>query len=304
MKFAEIESAVREKGVVGAFFAKYHEGKVERKDFESVIFLYIRNNFRMFATAWLEEEIEDFLGWVYPRLAQAIDRYQDLGFNFETYLHSIVRYSTKEYRKTDVSKKYTEQHYWNCAAANESQYDPRLLHVLQNPEEIHIRKESQGEKMSAAQVFCLDKSFNQRQALILLLKNYQFLTDELIEKASKVLDLDSAKIHGLVSRIRILREENDKRCFALKERIYSQYYRLLVYECRLRALCNDSQRSAVLKKLIAQQRVRLKNLREAYQTARKTATNQQIADVLGIPKGTVDSSLYSLKRRAKQNNFV
>jgi hypothetical protein len=40
----------------------------------------------------------DFLGWVYPRVVRAVERYRDRGFLFSTYLNAVLKLSAREYK--------------------------------------------------------------------------------------------------------------------------------------------------------------------------------------------------------------
>jgi hypothetical protein len=62
----------------------YNAGRVDRKELEGKIFMYIRTHpRRFFPPQWKDDNCSDFLSWLYPRLSRAIDRYEERGASFD-----------------------------------------------------------------------------------------------------------------------------------------------------------------------------------------------------------------------------
>ncbi len=83
----------------------------------------------------------------------------------------------------------------------------------------------------------------------------------------------------------------------MKENIYSQYYRCIVYEKRLEYLQENSAAYLKLKAQREKARKRLEKMRKRAASVRTEPTNNEIAEILGLSKGTVDSSLFNLKAK-------
>jgi hypothetical protein len=54
-----------------------------------------------------------------------------------------------------------------------------------------------------------------------------------------------------------------------------------------------------MRRCLEKSKLRIKALRKRLGAIRLDATNRQVAEILGVPKGTVDSSLYAIKSRQK-----
>jgi FixJ family two-component response regulator len=83
----------------------------------------------------------------------------------------------------------------------------------------------------------------------------------------------------------------------MKERIYCQYYRCIVYEKRLLLIQENNAAYEKLKLRLEKAKQRLEKMRKRITLIRTEATNKQVAEVIGIKKGTVDASLHKLKAR-------
>ncbi len=84
-----------------------------------------------------------------------------------------------------------------------------------------------------------------------------------------------------------------------KERIYGQFYRCIVYEHRLSYITVNSTAYISLKSRLDKARKRLEKMRKRKLKVRACPSNREIAGVIGVTKGSVDSSLYKLREKLK-----
>jgi hypothetical protein len=82
----------------------------------------------------------------------------------------------------------------------------------------------------------------------------------------------------------------------LAERRNASWTRLRLLEARL-AGESEAGRSAALASALAREEARYARAREELAALRTIVPNSVVARILGIPKGTVDSGLYYLKKR-------
>jgi RNA polymerase sigma factor (sigma-70 family) len=261
-----------------SFLHEFREGKLEKKELESSIFEYILKNSRRFRLHnWLRDEYVDFLCELYPRINRAIDRYQDEGSSFDAYIVTMVRWAAREYIHTEASHRITERTYWDACiqemavCENEPPYDSAgPCKPVKNP----------------------------RQVLLLLLKSYYFLSEDFINRVAPAIGMEEETLQCLVGRLRELRGHRDEIIKELQGRIYSQYYRCIAFEKRMYAAPAGSARYENLKIRLEKARKRLETMRKRFKRIRMEPTNQQVAQVLGIPKGTVDSNVFAIKAKA------
>jgi hypothetical protein len=138
---------------------------------------------------------------------------------------------------------------------------------------------------------------NQRQILFLLLKCYYFLSDDFIERVAPVLNMDHEELVTLINNLHQVRKRQEDEIRLLKERINSQYYRCICFESRMRAFPEGSCHHERMKQYLERGRTRLHSMRKHLSNMRMNASNREVADILQIPKGTVDSGLHALKEK-------
>jgi hypothetical protein len=97
--------------------SEYVSGRMERKTFEGLVFQYLLNNFERYRLFKGEKEKwGDYVSWLYPRLSRAIDYYKERGANFDTYISTIIQWSSKEYKIREAEHRATEYACWKARA--------------------------------------------------------------------------------------------------------------------------------------------------------------------------------------------
>jgi uncharacterized protein with von Willebrand factor type A (vWA) domain len=256
---------------------------LSKKDFEGCIFEYIlKNPQRFYLFNWREDKRIDYLCWLYPRLSKAIDAYRDIGSSFEAYIGSLVHWSAREYRSQEANHEVTEYACWK-ARAEESE--------LGEDEAPYLESEKRPRE-------------NPRHILVLLLKSYALVSDDFLEHIAKSIGMKAERLKALVSRIKEKRARRDEEIRWLRECIYSQYYRCISFEERLDAEAKGTARYEELEGKVERAKERMGRMRRRLASARTDASNRQVAEVLGIPKGTVDSNLHAIKRKLGSEQAV
>jgi hypothetical protein len=258
-------------------YRDYKAGLFNEKRLESHIFEQVLEHHSDFGVYYdSKDECADFLVWLYPRLSPTIRRYKDRGIGFSGYINSFIRFSFKEFRRTATVHAVTEYSVWR-----EKSLEAQSLEYCGQDE--------------TSVTIAPPRILNRRQILMVLLKSYFFVDESLVVKVARAVGMESEKIMGMIDQIRDMRFKRDNRVRVLREKIYSQYYRCVAYERRLRFLaagsCQWEKGSAMLE--LARKRLGL--MRKRLSAMRLEASNRQIAIVLGVAKGTVDAGLYSFK---------
>jgi hypothetical protein len=289
-------------------YRRYVEGSLGRKEFEGIIFSIMLKNFRYFYFAdWDRDEYVDYLCWLYPRLSNAIDNYREKGYSFSAHIIALVRYSMKEYRSRQADHYITEFAAWTVHAADmevrnrEPEYpaepSPEPAGVLPGPGRKPERPAA-GRREETAGVPPENIPVNNpRQILLLLLKSYYFVSDDFLERIAPAIGMKAKEIKNMIEKLRGWRTQREESIRVLQERIFCQFYRCIAFEKRLRAASEGSVRHEKLSKNLKGARERLASMRKRLSGIRVDATNQQVADLLGITKGAVSSNLHALWNR-------
>ncbi|MDR1902941.1 MAG: hypothetical protein LBQ88_11745 [Treponema sp.] len=263
-------------------YLEYREGHFSKKEFEEKIFQCIIDNYDYFSTfEWSKEQCIDFMCWFYPRLSRSIETYQETGASFDTYISTTIRWSMKEYLLKEMGRRAVEYSCWKAVTENSEVYDsePDYPEVQPHPQKI---------------------SDNPRQLMVLLLKSYYFISEDYLTRIAPSLGIEKDKLSEIVKAVQEQRLYHDEKLRDLKERIHSQYYRCISYEKRLNMIDTSTHYYERMKKRLYQARCRLEKMRKRLAGVKLAPSNQQIANVLGISKGTVDSTLYTIRKKYRQ----
>jgi RNA polymerase sigma factor (sigma-70 family) len=258
----------------------YTAGRIDRKELEGKIFIYIRTHpRRFFPSQWNEDNCSDFISWMYPRISKAVDRYKEKGASFDAYIFTMIRLSAKEYGLRKKEHRIIEKTWWTTKAL-----------------EMEVCEEEEPQYMAP------EKVSNPRQVLMLLLKSYNYLSEDHLSRLAPALGLTKEELCHMVDKLRILRLHRDEDIRSFTERVHGQFYRCLTFEKRLQAAGVHSSHWHKMKKCLEKARKRLASMRRHLSEIRMEASNKQVAKIMGIAKGTVDSNLYEVRHKNHMEN--
>ena len=265
--------------ILSELFCSYRNGHLSKKEIEGRIYKHLLDNFERYRI--FEGNIDrwnEFLGWFYPRLSRSIDLYRDMGSSFDAYITSLVHGASKEFRYRENEHYVTEFACWQAKA-----------------EEMSIHENEQeycGKKMTAV----IPEGIKPKQILLLLLKTYHLATEEFVEGTARAIGMDSETIWKMIDDLRKLCSERESEVLDLRERIHCQHYRCLVYQKKMNSAQFGTVYYETMKNRFERAKKRFFTMKKRLGGMRMTASNRMIARVLGIPKGTVDSGLYIMKK--------
>ena len=266
-------------------YSEYYSGQLKRTKFEGLIYSYfVYNQSKTCISHWKRHEYEDFVSWFFPRLRTAIDSYKETGASFEAYINKYLLISAKEYHVRTTTNSVIEYSAWSARVPE--------MYLHEEPPAYHFNKT---EDLLTKLVVDKKGRKNTRRILALILKCYYYVSENFAEKIAPMIGVDKKELIEMLSNIRKIREKKDDEIFLLKERIYCQFYRCIIYEKRLSLIKENTFSYNKLKLRHEKAKQRLEKMRSRMTTMRTEATNKQIAEVIGITKGTVDASLYRLK---------
>jgi hypothetical protein len=256
---------------------RYSLGLISKKDLEGRIFKFILDNYQQFHPyGWNKEDYMDYLCWLYPRISRAIENYQDRGSSFDAYINSLVHWGSKEYRSLETNHSIAEYTCWKARALDDAG--------------CHEETTAYSEPKPA-----FNSVPNPRQILVLLLKSYHYLSPDFLDRISPAINIDREKLGELIERLRILRLQREEEIRELRERIYSQFYRCIVFERKIRLAPLNSGRHEKMQRCLVRGQKRLQSMRKRLAGMKTAASNRQVAQVLGSAKGTIDAHLYAVK---------
>ena len=271
--------------------SEYVQGRMNRKNLEGLVFQYLLDNFERFRLFKGDrEKWIDFVSWLYPRLSRAIDYYTETGASFDAYIGAIVQWSCKEYKTREAEHYTTEFVCWKARAEEMLACNAEAEYTVELEEDTKL--------------FFPFMGIKPRHILILLLKSYFFIDDVFLNRISLTIGMNKIELHKMIDKLHQLRSKREDKIHDLQERMHSQYYRCLTFERRLSSTSEGTAKHEKLKNSLDRAHKRYWTLFKRLEGIRKDATNQQVADVLNIPRGTVDSALHNIRKKWKQGNYI
>ena len=258
----------------------YLDGELRKKNFEGMIFQHLLGRFDQFRVfGGNRDRWNDFLSWLYPRLARAIDLYRDLGSSFDAYVTRLVNSAAKEYRCREADHNITEYTCWRARA------------------EDNVILEREPEYLEGSKSASIPDDINPRQILFLLLKSYFFVSDDFAKRVSLTIGMNPGLVLGMIEELRQRRSKKEALIRGLRERLHCQHYRCIAYQKRMINAQPGTEYHEMMKYRFEKAQKRYRSMKKRLGGMRMSASNRMIADVLGIPRGTVDSSLFAIKNR-------
>lgn len=262
---------------------QYSAGKLSKKNFEGMLFQHLLENFEHFRIFNRNRDRwNDFLSWLYPRLVRAIDLYRDVGSSFDAYINKLIYGAAREFRCREIDHNITEYVCWRARAEE-------MTLCESEPEYT--------EGLETRNVIPIPEDLNRRQILMLLLKSYFFVTDEFAGKVAFAIGMDIGMVQSMIDELKKRRSEKETDILNLRERIHCQHYRCLAYQKRMTSAQPGSEFHEKLKSRFERAKKRYSSMKKRLNTMRMSASNRMIAEVLGVPRGTVDSNLFAIKNR-------
>jgi hypothetical protein len=194
----------------------------------------------------------------------------------------MIHLSAKEYGLRKKDHRIIEKTWWSAKAAE--------MAVCENEEPEYPENKT------------LPEISNPRQVLMLLLKSYHYLSEDHLSRLAPALGVSKEQLFHMVDKLRILRLQRDEEVRNFTERVHCQFYRCLTFERRLEAAALHSGHWFKMKKCLEKARKRLSSMRRTLSEIHLEASNKEVAKVMGIAKGTVDSNLYAVRHKNQMEN--
>ena len=287
---------MQEDTLLNRHYVNFKAGLQGKKELEEIIFRNIKKKIHNLP-GWNTDDYCDFVSWLYPRISAAIDTYQDTGSTFDAYINTLFHLSAKEYRLRQVHAYTAETSAWITQLPD--------MYACDNNPVYSVCDTVENEKRAGKLVKVLQKYHNPRQLLMLVLKCCNYVSDEFAEKISPELGVEPAVLMGMIDRLRKMRIKRELEINRLRERANMQFCRNLFYQQTLQ--CRPENYVVVdrLTKRLERGKIRLAATLKRLSRLRSDPSNQQISEILGVARGTVDSALHYIKRldlQALDNN--
>jgi RNA polymerase sigma factor (sigma-70 family) len=271
---------------LNGLYAEYTAGLLKKRDLEASVFRIMQEDIcRGIPPGWNRDDYNDFVSWFYFRLDRAISSYREKGSSFENYIGTMIRMAAREYRTRQYRNDIAEAAAWIVQIPD--------MHVCEEAPEYNEPRPLIREEPSKLPEILKTP----RQLLILILKCCNYISDNFLEKIMPILEVEPEVLSKMIRILKTQRENREEEAKTLRERVNCQFHRCILYEKNLMTAAEGSNAERRYKIRLERGRKRLNKMRRQLARIRLDPSNCQIAELLGLSKGTVDSILYSVKSR-------
>ena len=265
---------------------------------QQLIMLFVYQ-FRFPYRGFSDDHRSDFLLYLLEQIPQFLKRYAFYGTSFESYLLVIIRWQAITFIKKHQQQLKRKQ-VVDFSQISETDYCHEESPSYSNTIEYRdFWKEPQPSLQHA-----IDKSESfRRRIVILALKSCRQLSSE---QLARVAVLTGYRIEWLTEAsqsLQLLLEQRSTRLNMLRHRRNRAFMQILSLQSDLSSQGSPDERVQTTRKIGAT-RQRMQRLCQTIAHLSQRPTNVEIARLMGIPKGTVDSGMCTLKQKLRHWQIV
>jgi len=254
-----------------------------------------------------EDDGGEFFLFFYPRLLRTLERFQDQGRPFEWYLHSVLRWHYLGY----VRWKRRRERSW-ATGALPALWEPQPVY---GPEDSSLQSRAESAEAielpgwlgpEVADLFhlqpatCLQKPADRKRLLVWALKQVRSLQEPDLEKLAAWTGTGEERLRVLCAALRERLARRERRLGLLVERRNRAFAALQLAQQALAGEPEPACRAQLAGRATRARRC-LHRSQERIARVPLQPSNRELAQALGLPKGTVDTSLYWLKCRLAES---
>ena len=268
----------------------YQKGNVSYEAISGHISLYAYD-FPRRVKHWDQDRCSDFFVFIHPRLKKIADTFVFSDLPFESYLNASLKHQLNSFIKKQQEKRIKEELFCNICASG-SLADEGALYRIYDTFNYEVTEPEISYRHK------VDKVRNKKRILFLALSHPDQLDDKAIEHLSALTGYNADCLSMCCIAVKEKVQKKRESLRLLRERKNGWYFQILVIQRRIMDEPDPEKRIWLEEQI---QRLRFKIERANRMIKAKVSclvSHQDLADVLGIPKGTVDSSLYYLMRKS------
>lgn len=249
-----------------------------------------------------EDEISDALSRYRGRIEGILDRAEKESRTREAYLLSSMRFVAKSMHRQNFSLNLYENAYVYSQFFDDS--------VLEPPADISLEANKKGMNVDMSgnisispQVFLKHLSPERKRLLYLMIKCAWDIDEDLLKSGSLRLGIPEQYLFNLIELTKRKTEVSRAQTDTLNIKLNALWIRLRVLEFRKETSLLKNEKDCINTSL-ERCRGRYIRLLEKRKHRKSLVSNEFVAELLGIPKGSVDSGLFYLKRNIRRGQTL
>ncbi len=241
-----------------------------------------------------EDEISDALQHFRGRIEGILERADKESRTREAYLLSSMRFVAKSIHRQNFSATLWENAYLHSHFSEDLVFEAPA-DAFTEEDEAEGASDAQKVLGLAPQVFLKKLSPERKRLLYLMIKCAWEVDEEILKKCSSALGMPEQYLFNLVELAKRRTEGEQKQIDALNAKLNTLWIRLRVLELRLETSLLNNEKECIARSLERCRR-RYVCLLEKRRRHKSLVSNELISELLGVPKGSVDSGLFYLRK--------
>lgn len=239
---------------------------------------------------WSEDESCEFLLYFYPKINTLIKRFSFDGSSFEAYLRVTLKYQMQTYLKKKYSLEKKEK-FANYQEVCDWQ-DESFGWVGEESGEISTEAKT---LLGIDENGRIEKAKNKKRLLYLAFKGAAHISDQHLDKIVNLTGCDKAWFIDCLDQVRQTICHLEAKHKLLRAKTQEAFFKIHNLEEKI-ADSDENNEKLDLEKKLQKQRNYMRKLQENLRKASLAPSHRDIARITGLPKGSVDSGLYYIRK--------
>ncbi|HAK45907.1 MAG TPA: hypothetical protein DCO79_08325 [Spirochaeta sp.] len=238
---------------------------------------------------WDRDKCSEFYIYFYRRLIKLIDNFDYQGISFKALLKNTIAWQMSSFyrqKKSSVNMDYCIRYDSVIQAEAVCDCSPERKLGLTEDAKVKLRLDCNG-RIGDARI-C-------KRLLMLALKNANYLNEEYIGKISEITGCSRGWLSDAVYQIRSVSEYRRDRLETYRIRANKAYLELCQIHRELGLTQNICKQQELEKKLRTIKK-RMTRACRSKDSVLMNPTNYEVAEIMRVPKGSIDSGLYLLRK--------
>jgi DNA-directed RNA polymerase specialized sigma24 family protein len=231
---------------------------------------------------WDEDACGEFYVFIHPRIIRLVDRFRNQGKPFESYLWTVLNWQLRNFARA----RNRDERRWRVslrmdAGETTASEDPAGTDALRG---------------SADLARCIRSDADRRNFLFLVLKCSARIDSAQVPVFARIAGVTAETLLALAGTLADMRGARERRHEMFRDRRNRSFAAIRLLETELHDETDPAKRASA-EQALAKMRRRMASAMQRMSRVGCAPTNLEISRVLDVPKGTVDSGLYWLKRK-------
>ena len=282
-----------------SLLAGYRSGIIARKLLIREISLFVYK-YPYKTCRWREDICSEFFCYFYPRIEKMIESFEIRGIPFEAYLIKCLKLQLKTFavqQKAGLISLYMQRNiiFWPFGERNYDLCSETELNYASEPEAVLLLRKRLENSFHLTEEGTITNKTLKKRVTMLILKNIFTLKEINYPFVSKMIGRDIGWLADCRLKLNTAAVEKSSRKKNISEKRNYYFCRLFRLHQMIIYETEDEEKQTIAYN-IEQTKAKISRLNNILKSISTSPTHSEVAEIMNIPKGSVDSGLFYLKK--------